>query len=195
MATKKVDTASPFAVAEAERAKLVASLATQPIIIEASKILWNRSNDWGKKYNIGKTAIAPSAKAIEIGKQMDDFYAQNSGYAVPISKAFSILLGEEIPLKITGVDKVKFETGTVVKLIKNLPGTAKFNYPVNTPLFVLSGASALAVPTEAGLPQNHMDNSAGNIQIPSEVEIGVGLAELYLRDASIFQSFVDSYGK
>jgi hypothetical protein len=195
MATKKVVEISPFAAAEAERSNLIIKISADPKIVTAAHILFVRSQLWGNKFSIGRSAKSPSVKATAVGVILDEAFDHDNSYSNYTARILAVLLDEEIPSSRVATNKVKYETGTVVKLTKNLPGSAHFNYPTGIPLFVVSGASALATPTENGMPQNHLDMTAGNIQIPSEVEISTALADFYLRDSVWFNTFIGEWAK
>ena len=192
MATKKLDA---FATAEAEKQKLVANLSVEPSILAAADILFAKSMAWGNKFNIGQIVPNSSPDAVKIGKILDEIYPNDNSYATYTARIVGALLDEEIPTARTTTNKVKYETGTVVKLIKNFGGSSRFNYDVGVPLFVVSGPSAFAVPTEKGMPQNHLDMNASNIQIPTVAEISNGLAEFYIRDSVFFTAFIEEHAK
>jgi hypothetical protein len=192
---RKVVKQDPLEAARMEREKVVNTIATSPTILEAATKLFAKSRAWGDKVGvIDKPVVITTTKAIEMGKIIDEcFKNYNQDVANYLRRLFEIEIGEEIPTSSTPVGKVKFEEGIVVMSIKKLPGAAAHNYPLNTPLFIISGPSMLAVPTEAGKPQNHLDNTAVNLKIPTVQEIAVGLAEFYMRDMPYCTKFMSDF--
>jgi hypothetical protein len=176
------------------RADMIAVALELPEVAEAATAILKKTIAWAERTGIvmATTKSTVSAQAKNVGKVFDRvFDGGNSGFNsnqwTALKELIESIVGEPIVSKsVAGSSaKVKYEAGTSVKMVANVH---KHSYTVGATLFVTDPQNLIAVNDAGATPPTgfHLDPEPTSVGVPSESEIVIALANLYVANPGKF---------
>jgi hypothetical protein len=206
-ATKAVKAPTIQEKIKALQAQMLKEAVDAPEVIALANAMFTKTVAWAEETGLTtKQLTAPSAKSIEIGKEIDRLFENgpktNSSKRrfeetefQTIKELLEAVIGEEIPVtKLKSVSaKMTFRDGTAIILVKN---KGKNAYPLNEVVAVvdadhLSGiVSNGTIPSDGKGSGHYFDPYPESITVPSEAQILGFLANLYVINPAEFDKLV-----